>query len=199
MALTKNIKKIAALGLAVGFVGLPLGAYAQAQEDTIITATINSSITMTTSGNVGVTVTPVVGGAQSSASDTVSVSTNNSNGYTLTLENNDANTSLVNGPDTIAAHTGTQASPTALANNSWGYAVASVGGFDGSYTAISNQTSHSSVWAGVPAASSPNTISTTLSPGIGDTNTVWYSVKVDTTKPDGQYVDTVSYTATANP
>ena len=138
------------------------------------------------------------GGSQTSASDSLSVSTNNTSGYNLTLANNDTTTSLQSGANTIGAHSGTHASPTALANNSWGYAIPG-GNFDASYSALTNVTSSSTKWAGVPSSSSPNTLKTTASTASGDSTTVWYSVKADTTKPNGTYTDTVTYTATTNP
>lgn len=195
----KKLKRSVLISAVVGSLFMtPLIALAATDtEDTIINAEIASVISITTSGTVNINVTPVGGGSQSSASDTVSVSTNNTAGYTLTLANADGTSSLVNGGNTITAHAGTQASPTALANNSWGYAVASVGGFDSDYTpALSNATSSASKWAGVPVSSSPNTLKDTSSTASDDVTTVWYSVKADTTKPNGTYTDTVTYTAT---
>lgn len=197
MFISKNIKKTAIISLVVGFVAVPLAAYAQ-EDNTIVTANISSTISMTTSEDVAINVMPAVGGSQSSNSDTISVSTNGSSGYTLTLENADTDTELEGGIDDIAAHTGTLAAPTALSDNTWGYAVAGEGGFDGSYTQFTDDTSSATLWAGVPALGSGDTIKITNDPAPNDTTTVWYSVKVDTSKPDGEYTDTVLYTATAN-
>lgn len=178
---------------------LPVGVFAATDsENTTINANIASVISMTTSSTVALNVTPVSGGSQTSASDTVSVSTNHSGGYNLTLADSDATTTLVNGGNTIAAHTGTQASPTVLANNSWGYRVDSIGGFSTGGAVENNVTSSTITYAGVPATGAPNTIKTTASTASGDTTTVWYAVKVDTTKPNGTYSDTVTYTATTN-
>lgn len=167
--------------------------------NTVINATINSVISISTATPVAISVTPTAGGVVSSASDTVSVSTNNALGYTLTLANNDTNTNLVNGANNIAAHAGTQASPTALANNTWGYRIVSVGGFGGTaYSAETDNASSTSTWAGVPSSSSPNTIKTTATTASADTTTVWYGVKATTSIPNGVYTDTVTYTATTN-
>jgi hypothetical protein len=174
-------------------------AAVQTTASTTVNATVGSVISMSTSTTVGISLTPTSGGVVSSASDTVSVSTNNTTGYVLTLANADATTNLVSGGNTIAAHTGTQASPTALANNTWGYRVVSVGGFGaGAYNAETNNASSSSTWAGIPATGSANTIKTTASTASGDTTTVWYGVKVNSTKANGTYTDTVTYTATTN-
>jgi hypothetical protein len=187
------------LTAAAGFVGVPFAGYAATtSQSTTINASIASVISMTTSGTVSISITPVSGGSQTSASDTVTVNSNNSAGYVLTLANADTTLTLANGGNTIAAHAGTQGTPTALANNSWGYAVGGLGTFDASYSTITNATSSSTKWAGVPSSSSPNTLKTTAAVATNDTTTVWYSVKADTSKPNGTYTDTVTYTATTN-
>lgn len=187
--------------MAVSVVGLafsPVIASA-ATANTVINATLGSTISVTTSTPVAISLTPTAGGVVSSSSDTVSVSTNNTAGYTLTLEDNDATTTLVSGANSIAAHSGTQASPTTLANNTWGYRVDGVGGFGaGPTSAETNNGSSSTIWAGVPATGSPNTLKTTSSTASNDTTTVWYGVKVTSSQPNGTYTDTVTYTATTN-
>lgn len=187
--------------MAVSVVGLafsPVIASA-ATANTVINATLGSTISVTTSTPVAISLTPTAGGVVSSSSDTVSVSTNNTSGYTLTLEDNDATTTLVSGANSIAAHSGTQASPTTLANNTWGYRVDGVGGFGaGPTSAETNNGSSSTIWAGVPATGSPNTLKTTSSTASNDTTTVWYGVKVTSSQPNGTYTDTVTYTATTN-
>ncbi len=165
--------------------------------NTTINATISSTISMTTSSTVAIALTPGASPVVSSASDTVSVSTNKSNGYNLTVADSDATTTLVSGANSITAHTGTYAAPTALGTNSWGYAVAG-GAFDATYSAESSSTASTSKWAGIPATGSPQLIKTTAAPATGDTTTVWYGVKVDATKPTGTYTDTVTYTAVTN-
>ena len=194
-----SIKKYITFLLITLLISAPLTVFAATDsENSTINANLGSTISMTTSGSVALNVTPVSGGSQTSASDTVSVSTNNAGGYFLTLANADATTTLVNGANTIAAHAGTQASPTALANNTWGYRVDSIGGFSTGGAVESNVTTSSITYAGVPATGSPNTIKTTGTTASNDTTTVWYAVKADTTKPNGTYTDTVTYTATTN-
>ncbi|TXG77299.1 hypothetical protein E6P97_01840 [Patescibacteria group bacterium] len=198
--MTTTIKKLIAGSLALAAVAIiPATTFAATEtEETIVNALIGSSISISSAtGVVNVNVTPVVGGSQSSASDTVTVATNNSTGYTLTLADNDADTNLNSGGNTIAAHAGVHAAPTALANNTWGYAIPG-GNFDVSYSALNNVTSSGSLWAGVPVSSAPVTLKTTATTTGGDATTVWYSVKADTTKPNGTYTDTVVYTATTN-
>ncbi len=198
--MSKKSKLVLGASLGLGSLILtPVTVMAATDSDTTtINASIASVISISSSGTVTLNVTPVSGGSQTSASDTVTVSTNNASGYNLTLADSDANTDLVNGGNDIPAHAGTQASPSALANNTWGYAVATVGGFDGSYSALDNVASSSTVWAGVPADGAANTIKTTGTTASNDTTTVWYSVKADTSNPNGTYSDTVTYTATTN-
>jgi hypothetical protein len=204
--LQKNKKEVIMTSLnliRLGFAALllsPLAAGAATDTaSTTVNAVLGSTISISSTSPVNLNITPVSGGAQTTASDTVSVSTNNAGGYFLTLEDGDATTNLVNGGNNITAHAGTQASPTALANNTWGYRVDTVGGFGaGPTSGSSNQTTNSSTFAGVPASGSPNTLKTTGTTASGDTTTVWYSAKADTTKPNGTYADTVTYTATTN-
>lgn len=194
----KKFKKpLATLTIMFVLLMLPMVAIAATDsKSTTINATIDSVISMTTSSTVSVSVTPVSGGAQSAASDTVTVSTNNSTGYTLTLKDSDSVTDLSNGSNTIGAHSGTVGAPTALANNSWGYHVDGLAAFGGSGSAESNVTSSAIKYAGISATAA--TIKTTNTTASGDTVTVWYGVKADTTKPSGTYSDTVTYTATTN-
>lgn len=197
----KNIKiKSAVFTAFVGVVLSPVYVGAvTSTANTVVNATIASVISISTATPVAIALTPTAGGVVSSASDTVSVSTNNAAGYTLTLADTDTNTDLVNGANTITAHAGTQASPTALANNTWGYRIVSVGGFGaGAYSAETDNASSTSTWAGVPSSAAPNTIKTTATTATADTTTVWYGVRATTAKPNGVYTDTVTYTATTN-
>lgn len=200
MSVSKRQRALSAT-MAVSVVGLafsPVIASA-ATANTVINATLGSTISVTTTTPVTINLTPTAGGVVSSSSDTVSVSTNNTAGYTLTLADNDATTTLVSGANTIAAHSGTQASPTVLTNNTWGYRVDGVGGFGaGPTSAETDNGSSSTIWAGVPATGSPNTLKTTSSTASNDTTTVWYGVKVTSSQPNGTYTDTVTYTATTN-
>ncbi|QHN42373.1 hypothetical protein GII36_00675 [Candidatus Mycosynbacter amalyticus] len=200
--MSKRVVRLLGVSILSGLLvaAAPIVASAASQTaSTTVNATVGSVISMSTSTTVAISLTPTSGGVVSSASDTVSVSTNNALGYNLTLADSDATTNLVNGGNTIGAHTGTQASPSALASNTWGYRVVNVGGFGASaYTAETNNGSSTSTWAGVPATGSANTLKSTSSTASGDTTTVWYGVKVNSTKANGTYTDTVTYTATTN-
>lgn len=192
-------RRIFASLVAVAVAAAPVAASAASQtSNTTINATVNEVISMTTSGTVALSLTPTVGGVVSSASDTVTVSTNRTTGYTLTLKNADTSTSLVSGGNNITAHTGTPAAPTALTNGTWGFAIAGAP-FDTSYSAETDNGSSTTKWAGVPSSSgTAATLKTTSSTATNDTTTVWYAVKANSSQPNGVYSDTVTYTATTN-
>ena len=193
-----SLSRVIVAGI-LGFVFVPLAGGAVTTTSTII-ASVASIISVSSNGTLTLSVTPATGGSQTTDDDTVSVTTNSSSGYTLTLADTDATTTLVNGGDSISAHSGTQASPSALANNSWGYRVDTIGGFGaGPGAASTNQTTNTLTFAGVPATGAANTIRTTATTASSETTSVWYSVKVDGTKPSGSYSDSVTYTATTNP
>ena len=185
----------ASFGVLAVLVSPAIASAATESANTTINATLGSAISITSSGTVTINVTPTASGSLSSASDTVTVSTNNTAGYDLTLADSDASTDLVSGGNNIAAHAGTYASPTALVNNRWGYAVAG-GSFDASYSAETNAASSTSKWAGVPATGSAQNLKSTATTASAEVTTVWYAVKANSTQPSGTYTDSVTYTAT---
>lgn len=167
-------------------------------------STINSAISsiisvFTSNGTITANVTPTGSGAQTIASDTLTVSTNDSLGYTLQLADTDATTTMVAGSNTIPASAGTQVAPVAQVANTWGYRVDGLGGFGaGPTTGQSSAAIGALKFAGVPASGSPNTLKTTATTASNDTTTVWYAVAANTSQPTGTYSDSVTYTATAN-
>lgn len=188
------------LGLLVlaGLLVVPAAAFAATDSDTTtVTVAVGSTISVASSGTVNVSVTPTGVGSMSSKKDTVEVSTNNSAGYTLTIADSDSNTDLVDGANTISAHSGTLAVPTSLAKDSWGYHVDSAGGFDTGATEETNQTGGGAYkYAGVPASGSPDTIKSTSAVASQEQTFVFFGANVSTAKPNGNYADTVTYTAT---
>jgi len=186
--------------MLAGVVVLPTAAGA-ATTSTTINSAISSVISVFTSnGTVTANVTPTGAGAQTIASDTLTVSTNNTLGYTLQIADSDATTTLTSGSDTIAASSGTQGTPVVQSANTWGYRVDSIGGFGAGPTSGQNSAAISGTikFAGMPANSAPNTIKTTATTASNDTTTVWYGVAANTSQPTGTYSDTITYTATAN-
>lgn len=197
MRLNKSIP----LGFAAFAVALApvVASAATATTSTTINATVAAVISMTTSTTVAIGITPTGVGAASSNSDTVTVATNNAAGYNLSFSNTDTTLTLVNGANTIAQHAGTFAAPTTLANNTWGYRVDGAGGFlAGPTTAQTNQANLALLWAGVPSSAATQLLKTTATTATADVTTVWYGVKADTTKPNGVYTDSVTYTAVTN-
>jgi hypothetical protein len=95
MKIPKKSQHIAvAVAMLVGVIGLPTAAGA-ATTSTTINSAISSVISVFTSnGTVTANVTPTGAGAQTIASDTLTVSTNDSLGYTLQIADTDATTTL---------------------------------------------------------------------------------------------------------
>jgi hypothetical protein len=195
---SKKLIAVSSMGLLLAVV-LPLNAEALTQSTTI-TSTIGSTINVfTTSGTVTLNATPTGSGVQSTASDTITVSTNNSSGYTLSVAETNASSSLVSGGNSIAATSGTYASPTALTANKWGYRVDSLGSFgNGPTSAITNNAIGTLTYAAVPATASPQVLKTTATTATNNTTTVWYSLAVNTSVPSGTYTNSVTYTAVTN-
>lgn len=203
----KNIKLtsiVSALAI-VAVASSPIVASAASNSaNTTINASIADVISISTGTTVSLSLTPTAGGVVTSASDTVTVSTNRTSGYNLGIADSDATTTLASGGNSFAAHNGTKAAPTALANNTWGFAVATgttgigTNGFDASYATETNAGSSTSKWAGVPASGSPIMIKTTAAAATNDTTTVWFAAKANSSQPGGTYTGTVTYTATTN-
>lgn len=167
-----------------------------------IRAVIGSTITMTTtsqgtSNQVDLGLTPGASAVLTSASDTITVNTNSTAGYLLTLADADATETLTDGSNTIAASANTTAAPGTLATNTWGFALPGGTGFDATYNLESNSTTSTSKWAKIPSTGSAFTLKTTSAVATNDTTTVWYAAKIDSSKPTGTYTDQVVYTATA--
>lgn len=186
---------------ATGVIAFATVAVSALTATTTVSSNIGAVISLfTTSGTVNADVTPAAGGAQTIASDTVTVSTNDPSGYTLTLAETGASSSLVSGGNTIPASSGTQSSPVAMAANTWGYRVDGIGGFGAGPTSSQSSAAISGTikFAAVPPSGSPNTIKTTSGVASNDTTSVWYGVAANTSQPFGTYTNSVTYTATAN-
>lgn len=210
-----KITKRRILGLAtVGLMMAPVFASSLASADTNST-TISSAVTaaitaFTTSGTVNVNTSSASGVKQTVNTDAVTISTNDSAGYTLTLQDGDATTALVSGGNNIAAHSGTTTTPTLMsAANVWGFhldndgakwcSAGSTCGATFGTSLSSNQASSATLkFAAMPASGSPYTVKTTSSTASSDVTNVWYGVNIDPSQASGTYTDSVTYTATAN-
>ena len=167
-----------------------------------VRAIVGAAITLTTtsqgtSNNVDINLTPGASPVLSSQSDTLTVNTNNTLGYNLTLADADTTYTLTSGANTIAASANAIGTGAALATNTWGFALPGGTGFDATYSPEANSTTSTSKWSAIPASGTPYTLKSTSSTATNDQTVVWYAAKVDSTKPTGTYTDQVVYTATA--
>lgn len=159
------------------------------------------SISLGTSGNVALNVTPTFGGRCTVQSDNVSVLTDDSNGYTLTLSSSTNTTALTHSSDQISTASGSLTSPGALAPNAWGYRVDGSGGFgSGPTTSLSSAAPPSWLFAGlVPFSGTAAQIVSTSAPADPAQIThVWYGVCANASIPAGTYTGSVLYTAVTN-
>lgn len=181
--------------IVLGFIAIPV--YADAATTTVSSAISPVISLFTTNGTVNINALPTSGGVQTIASDTVTISTNDSAGYTLQLGETTSTTSLTSGGNTIPAISGTFASPIAETANTWGYRVDGDGGFGaGPTSAASNASIGAIKFAAIAASGSPDTLTTTSSTASNATTTVWYGVAVNTAQASGTYTNSVTYTAT---
>jgi hypothetical protein len=133
-----------------------------------------TQLSISTSGNVALSVTPSDSGTLASASGTVTVVSTDVVGYKLYVRNI-SSTDMVNGADAIPASA--NGSPASLAVNTWGYNL------DGS----SNYTGMTLSDVLIRSATQPYT--------SGDVTTVTFGVRVDNAKKAGSYTSSVIYTA----
>lgn len=151
-----------------------------AQDTSTVQTTVNSVISVESAATVLIpAVTPDADGEISSASDTITVNSNDPDGYDLTVENDATLTMTGSDGGTLAKTAGTYGTPAALSANSWGYRLS---GFT------------VDTYAGVEQT--PQNIKSTAAVANNDTTSITYGVNVNTSVPAGVYTDSVTYTAT---
>lgn len=184
---------------SIGLLALPLVASADTATSTVSVDVVGVISAFTTSGTVTLgAITPDATGRQSTNKDTVSATTNDSQGLNITLQDSDTTYTLTSGTDTIAKAAGTYAVPAALANGEWGWRVDSLGSFGVGPTAVLSSAAPSSLtYAGIPANGAAQQIKNITAEGSTSVE-VWYSARVNNTQPSGTYTNTVLYTATVN-
>ncbi len=187
-------------GLGLAALSLPFVTQAVTSNTTVSLA-VNPVISAYSTGptvTLGA-ITPTSGGLQSAASDSISATTNDTAGLTVTLQENSASsTALLSGANTIPTTSGTTGTPVTLASNTWGWRVDSLAGFGaGPTSTISDASPSALTYAAIPANGAPFTILTTSSNGTGSVP-VWYSARVNNTQAIGTYTSTVTYTITTN-
>lgn len=159
------------------------------------------SITLTSSGAVSIDVTPASTGKCTVHSDTATVQTGNSEGYTLTMTASTTDTALTGTNDSIPASSGTAASPATLGANTWGYRVDGLGSFgNGPTTAQDSEAIPGVTFAGVPASNGASAAIAANDQAVetGEATIVWYGACANTSIAAGTYSATVTYTAVAN-
>ncbi|HEX8226960.1 MAG TPA: hypothetical protein VF572_03770 [Candidatus Saccharimonadales bacterium] len=191
----RRLANLSVAAAVAAVIAVPVGASAVTANSSV-EAAVASVINVTSSGTVNISVTPTGAGATSAnASDTVTVDSNDSDGYNLTLSSADGTATMAgfkddgttsNG-DSLAVTSGTYGTPAAMSDNAWGWRVDDLGTFGGSGTAT---------YAGMPISGAAQNIRSTTATASAQVTTVKYAVKVNTSKANGVYKDTVTYTAT---
>ena len=133
-----------------------------------------TQLTISTSGSINIPINPSVTGTLGSVSGNITVVSTDVVGYKLYIRAL-TSTNLVNGGAILPASA--NGSPAALATNTWGYNLDASANFSG-MTATDVL---------IKSATQPYT--------SGDITTVTYGVKIDQSKPAGNYASTVIYTA----
>lgn len=137
-------------------------------------------ITLNAPNSVDIDVTPANGARMSSNLTQVNTKTNSPSGHKLALSMDGTEQKLLKGSHFISPTSGTFASPMILNGSSWGYRVASAGGFGSGGSVELNVVTSAHKWAGVPVKATPhviktkNTANTTL-----EQTTVYYGASVD--------------------
>ena len=137
-------------------------------------------------------------GAITTASDTITVTTNSATGYKLYIssDSTSANSNHLNGSgDATGYHlspvAGTTTTPIQLTDNSWGYSLTTLAGNNGTVTSSSN-------FIGMPLLNNENLLKSYTSPAPSGNNTViYYGVKANTALASGYYTSRVVYTVVA--
>ena len=159
------------------------------------------TITLSDSGLGSMAVVPSPAGNCTVNSDTLSVTTDSTTGYSLTMTTATTSSAMQSGANSITASTGTSSVPTTLAMNTWGYRVDSFAGFgSGPTTSESSGSVPSVTFAGVPASNQTATqVASSSSPANPTVHTTaWYGVCANTSLPSGTYTATITYTAVTN-
>lgn len=159
------------------------------------------SLTLSSGGTTNINVVPTPTGACTVQSDTISVLTNNSAGYSVTATTSTTNNAMTGASGAITASGGSSAVPAALTSNTWGYRVDNLSGFGaGPTSAQSNGSVPSVFFAAIPPSNQAGTViaSSSIAANPAVQTTVWYGVCANTTTASGAYAVSVTYTAVTN-
>ena len=202
-----KFKSVISFLLLVGVLFGGASVVSAATANDTISSVIPQLITITTgTGTVNLPITPTGGGVQTIGSDTVSVSSNDAAGYSLTIASANACTTLFTGTCATplltipALSLGTAAAPVIQTVNTWGYCAT------GTYVPSALSTSCPSATASNQTISATNKFAgiTTSAATIGsnsgvvasNTTTVYFAVAANTLQGAGTYGSSVVYTLT---
>ena len=164
------------------------------------------SLTLAMTDDVTLSFNPTDEGVLRATKATITGSTNAPTGYQLYISSatDDDNSFLLEGEESNSARadskmqaiSGTFIAPEALFTSqdtpaTWGYAIPGLGGFDASYSSVSN----SSKFAAVPTAGNGQLIHEATTAVSGDTVDIYYGAKVNSRLRHGKYKTWIKYTA----
>ena len=208
-----SVGMVAFLATFVSFSALSPIEPTSAEEILFATQATGGVVSLTSSGNVNLSMYASSAGTVQTAVDAVRVTSGNA-GYQLYLSVAGDNNALIrdggsptNESDTIPAAGGNISSPTVLGTNTWGFAVASkdttsgsgsedvlANGFDNTYPTGDNSVM-TSKFAKVPTKGNDVKIASRSGSANNILTNVYYGIKANTAKPSGLYKNTVTYTA----
>ncbi|MBR0403385.1 hypothetical protein IJI55_02460, partial [Candidatus Saccharibacteria bacterium] len=190
----------------------------QTSDASTVHITNNTSdyfIDITSADLLELSVTASPSGQLAYATDSINVTTNSINGYKLYVSTSGNDNNIYqNGSSSTASQgyfyptTGTIASPVALIQNTWGFALNKTQSTSFS-TAFANTAEYvndtgapttSSTWAAVPTLANSNQAKISELDGAsnspnGTNLDIYYGINASTTLPDGSYSTEITYTA----
>jgi hypothetical protein len=165
---------------------------------TVVSYSISASTTTTPSP---IDTTPLLNEGLGFGDGTTNVTTNDPNGYQLSISSKSAETRLMHTTDNTCSINGTSTTftiPGVLTDDTWGYALASTAGgttsnnFDSDYTSPTS----SSKYAKLPASSSPQLVrkTTAATPNTGESTDFHFAARTTLSTCSGAYKARVLYT-----
>ncbi len=197
----KILRKISLASSAILVLGITVFSSKVVATDAVFTVRANAVIELTVPSIVNLNLHPTTNADFNTASMNISVGTNNPTGYTLTMTA-DSDT-LTHIGSVIDSGSGNPYTPTILpiltTGSATGYTAAQ---FESSttdaYTLNRWGYKLSTATNFMPMTTTTTELSTTNAPSNGDTVTLDFAAKVDTTKPAGTYQTTLNFNAVTN-
>lgn len=189
----KSKKIIATLGVVAGLgvATLPLASYA-ATHDTTVSLTVSPAISMSVTGTTSVTLEPNRADL-TTMSNSVSISTNNLKGYTLTVADKDTDNALVHTTKTDKKIPSTDATPTA-GTSSWAVQAG------GNYTGMT--AGFDTAWKAMPKSDGTALIirktGEVANAITNEVSVLKIGVALSDSQETGTYTDQIVYTAVAD-